>query len=314
MSVAIVLGLLLLLAIGCACIAGAATLGRRQDKLSQRRLGLIVPASAAADEEARDTLAARAGRLIRRTLGAGVRQDWPSRMSTARLAAWSAAAVSVAMMLGTVLHAPWFLTLATVLAAPFVPAQLLLRAEQARQEARFTDLFPDVIDMMVRMLRAGLPMTAALRVVGTEAASPAKEVFTSIGDQIAIGATFEQALLTAAQRIRQQDFRFLTVAATLQQSTGGNLASTLEILADIIRKRRAARLKAKAVTAEVRMSANVLAAIPFVIVIGLLVIAPAYLAPLIVDPRGHVIVALAVGSLLSGVLVMRGMMRRVTRT
>jgi len=313
MSIAGVLGLLLLLATGCACVAGAAALSRRQDKLSARRLGLIVPVLAAKDEDARDRPAARAGRLVRSVLAAGVRQDWPSRMSNARLAAWSAAALFAALTLGTALHAPLALVLPAMLAAPFIPAQLLLRAEQARQEARFADLFPDVIDMLVRMLRAGLPMSAALRVVGSEAASPAKEVFASIGDQITIGATFEQALLTAAQRIRQQDFRFLTVAATLQQSTGGNLASTLDILADIIRKRRAARMKAKAVTAEVRMSANVLAAIPFVIAAGLLVVAPGYLAPLIVDPRGHMIVALAVGSLLSGVLVMRGMMRRVTR-
>jgi tight adherence protein B len=99
----------------------------------------------------------------------------------------------------------------------------------------------------------------------------------------------------------------------LQRATGGNLATTLDILSDIMRKRRAMRLKGKAVTGEVRMSAYVLAAIPFVVIGGLLIASPDYLQPLISDRRGNVIVGLAVGSLIAGFATIRQMMRSVTQ-
>jgi tight adherence protein B len=130
---------------------------------------------------------------------------------------------------------------------------------------------------------------------------------------MAIGITFEDALAAAGQRIGLTDFRFFTVAITLQRATGGNLATTLDILSDLMRKRRAARLKAKATTGEVRMSAYVLGAIPLLIIGGLFVITPDYLQPLFVDPRGRIIIAVAAASMLTGFGTIRQMMRSVTR-
>jgi tight adherence protein B len=100
----------------------------------------------------------------------------------------------------------------------------------------------------------------------------------------------------------------------LQQTTGGNLAVTLETLSEIIRKRRAVRLKAKAATAEIRASAMVLGAIPFFIVGVLLVVSPGYLQPLITDPRGNIIIGAAVLGLVLAFVTMRTMMRSAMRT
>jgi tight adherence protein B len=146
-------------------------------------------------------------------------------------------------------------------------------------------LFPDTIDMVTRMLRAGVPVTGAVREVGNEAPPPVNDVFTSLADQMAIGITFEEALASAGERIGLPDFRFFVVAISLQRATGGNLASTLDILSDIMRKRRAMRLKARATTGEVRMSAYVLGAIPFLVIGGLLLMTPDYLQPLISRTR-----------------------------
>jgi tight adherence protein B len=98
----------------------------------------------------------------------------------------------------------------------------------------------------------------------------------------------------------------------LQHLTGGNLAATLEVLSDIVRKRRAVRMKAKATTAEIRVSGYVLASLPFLIVLTLLLIQPGYLTPLFTDPRGHIILLMAAGGLAAGGLTMRQMMRSVT--
>jgi tight adherence protein B len=133
-----------------------------------------------------------------------------------------------------------------------------------------------------------------------------------VAEQIEIGASIEEALDNASQQIALADFRFFTVAVALQHATGGNLAATLEILSDIIRKRRAVRLKAKATTAEIRVSAYVLGSLPLLIIGALLLIQPGYLSPLFQDPRGHIIIAIAAGLLLLAAISIRQMMRSVT--
>jgi tight adherence protein B len=98
----------------------------------------------------------------------------------------------------------------------------------------------------------------------------------------------------------------------LQHATGGNLAATLEILSDIVRRRRAVRLKAKAATSEIRVTAYVVGALPFLIVGALLLVQPGYLTPLFADPRGQVILSIAVGLLLLCGVTMRQLMRSVS--
>jgi tight adherence protein B len=222
-------------------------------------------------------------------------------------------AVATWLALHSGLNMPnWFVLPATV-AATFLAPRALLKVQQNGADKRFMEIFPDTIDMVIRMLRAGLPITAAVRAVGEEAPPPVSQVFTNLADKMAIGITFEDALAAAGQLIGLTDFQFFTVAITLQRATGGNLATTLDILSDLMRKRRAARLKAKATTGEVRMSAYVLGAIPLLIIGGLFIITPDYLQPLFVDPRGKIILAVAATSMLIGFATIRQMMRSVTR-
>jgi len=197
-------------------------------------------------------------------------------------------------------------------AALMLPRLLLLR-EQSQAEEKFINFFPDAVDMCVRMLRAGLPISSAIRATGAEAPAPVNGVFKAVGDQLEIGIPFDEALATTAERIAIPDFRFFSVSAALQRATGGNLATTLEILSDIMRKRRAVRLKAHATTAEVRVSAYILGAMPFLVTGVLLLAQPGYLAPLLADPRGKIIIGAATASLLMGFMTMSQMMRRAVR-
>ena len=186
---------------------------------------------------------------------------------------------------------------------------MLLNREQHRADAQFSELLPDTVDMVVRMVRAGLPVGGAIRTAGTEAEPPLSTVFSGIADLAEIGMPLSEALTKTTEAVGNADFSFFGVAVALQQSTGGNLAATLETLSEIVRRRRAVRLKARAATAEIRVSAIVLACIPFFIVGALLMVSPGYLEPLISDPRGNLIVGVAALSLLLGGLTMRAMMR-----
>ena len=159
----------------------------------------------------------------------------------------------------------------------------------------------------------GLQECAPLRAIGIEAPPPVSTVFARVADQMAIGIPFEVALTEASEAIGLADFRFFAVATALQRATGGNLTATLDILSDIMRKRRAVRLKAKAATGEVRMSAYILGAMPFLIIGALVLMSPQYMQPLITDRRGNYILLAAAGSLLLGFGTMSRMMKSVTR-
>jgi tight adherence protein B len=188
---------------------------------------------------------------------------------------------------------------------------MLLGRQQRRAERQFVDLLPATIDTAIRMLRAGLPITSCMRFIGDNAEAPVNAVFAMIADQAEIGVPVEEALDAESQKVGLPDFRFFAVTVVLQRATGGNLASTLEILSDIMRKRHMLRQKTKAASAEIRMSAYVLGALPFVCVGLMLLLRPEYFAPLIQDPRGQVILAMACGSLLLALVTMQLMIRRV---
>lgn len=207
------------------------------------------------------------------------------------------------------------LSVAAVAAAAgfYLVPRLVVRRQQKKAEELFAERFPDVIDMVVRMIRAGLPAVAAVRTTGQEAMPPVNRVFIQIADETEIGIPFETALTRTAEHIGLPDFRFFAVAISLQRSTGGNLTATLEALSDIIRRRRAVRLKAKAATAEVRMSAYILSAIPFLVIGALSLLQPGYLTPLFTDRRGNVILAAAILCLVLSAWSMRAMIRSGTQ-
>jgi tight adherence protein B len=283
----------------------------------EHRVKLIAAASETpTPDRVGNWLKARSGEFdvrLRRVFAAGAGHSWGMKANalgllTAAIATGTGAWILAHMALDLSI---WLAAPVTALAAFAAPRVILLR-QQKKTDSQFTDLFPATVDTIARMLRAGLPITSAVRSVSAEAPPPVNAVFTMVADQIEIGAPIEEALDATSQHIGLADFRFFTVAVALQHATGGNLAATLEILSDIVRRRRGVRLKAKATTAEIRVSAYVLGSLPILIVGALLLIQPGYLTPLIVDPRGHVVLAVAAGLLLLAGVSMRQMMRSVT--
>jgi tight adherence protein B len=284
-----------------------------------RRIGLIAgPSAAKVSSSPAFSLEKRKGPVfdgtVRRFFSLGAPYRWGMKASGAKLILFGAA-FGIAATLFTLRAVSLSLGIAVtvgVATAFLVPRSMLLK-QQRKAEALFQDLFPDAIDTIVRMLRAGLPMTAAMRVVGDQGEPPVNEVFGTIADQIGIGIPIEQALDAASNHVGLEDFRFFAVAVLLQYSAGGNIAATLEMLSSIMRRRRAVRMKARSATAEIRLTGYVLGSLPFFVIGILLIIQPGYLDPLFADPRGHIILGLAVGLLVLSFVTMRQMMRSVTK-
>ncbi len=280
----------------------------------QRRVDLLLQGASRSDEYQRSALVPAVGiNLVFRMFTPGMPRKWGVSTGALALLLLGLIVGMTAWLLSHLLFGlPVFVSLALAAFAFWLAPHLLARFEQGRTDARFIELFPDAIDMIIRMLRAGLPVSRAIRTVSEEALSPVDAVFAPVADQIDIGIPFEEALSIAGEKVALPDFRFFAAAVTLQHTTGGNLVYTLEILADIIRKRRAVRMKARATTAEVRMSSYVLSALPFLVIVALEITNPNYMRVLISDPRGNIILLIVVLMMLLAFLSMRFLMRRVT--
>lgn len=169
---------------------------------------------------------------------------------------------------------------------------------------------PDALGMVVRAVRAGIPVVEALRTIGRELPDPTGAEFRRLSDQLAIGIPMEEALKRLARRSGLPEYRFFAVALTLQNSAGGNLTETLDNLADVVRKRVATRLRGHALASQARASAYVLSAVPVFAAAALLLINPRYVLVLFNDPRGNVVLASALASLALGLGTMKAIIRR----
>ena len=155
----------------------------------------------------------------------------------------------------------------------------------ARRIGQFNAKFPDAIELMVRGLRSGLPISETMGIVAEEIQGPVSVEFRAVTDKMKIGRTMEAALQESADRLGTPEFQFFVISLAIQRETGGNLAETLSNLADVLRKRAAMKLKIKAMSSESKASAYIIGALPF-IVFGLIwMINSSYMQGFFIDER-----------------------------
>lgn len=178
-----------------------------------------------------------------------------------------------------------------------------------RRRAAFFKVFAEAVALIVRGLRAGLPVTEGVAIVGREIADPVGEEFRRMSDQVRLGRSLEDAMWQSARRLDLPEFNFLAVSVSVQRETGGNLAETLDNLGLIVRRRQQMRLKIKAMASEATASALIIGCLPFVMGGLMSVFGQDYLRPLFVEPLGRMMLAGGTASLLVGGFVMRQMVR-----
>ena len=178
-----------------------------------------------------------------------------------------------------------------------------------RRITKFTKLFPEAIDLMVRGIKSGLPISETISAIGQEMEDPIGPEFQRVMDSVKIGQTLEEALWEAARRIDTADFKFFIISLSVQRETGGNLGETLENLSEVLRKRSQMKLKIKAMSSEARASAYIIGSLPFVIFGILLLMNPDYIMVLFTDPRGLIVLGVGMTMMALGSLVMAKMVR-----
>jgi len=170
---------------------------------------------------------------------------------------------------------------------------------------KFTELFPDTLDMLARSLRAGHSFTSALQVVAEEMPDPVSKVFRIAYDEQSLGLSLSESLANMTERINSLDLAFFVTAVNIQRETGGNLAEILEKLGMTIRERFKILGQLRIYTAQGRLSGYILASLPLILALVIWVINPGYLEILIKHKMGLYLIAAGVFMQLTGFYVIR---------
>jgi tight adherence protein B len=177
----------------------------------------------------------------------------------------------------------------------------------ARRVKKFTLLFANAVDVIVRGIRSGLPVGECLNIIARESPEPVAGVFREIVEAQRLGLSLEQALARAEELMPTSEMKFFNIVLGIQQQTGGNLAETLSNLSSILRARKKMGDKVKALSSEARSSAMIIGSLPFLMTGLLWLVSPEYISLLFTDDTGKVMIMAGLAWMGIGVFVMKQM-------
>lgn len=182
---------------------------------------------------------------------------------------------------------------------------LYLSRRRSKRLDQFEEQLPEALDFLGRAMRAGHAFSISLEMLSDESPAPLGLEFRKVFNEQNLGLPIETALKNLAERIPLLDVRFFVSAVLLQRETGGNLAEILSKLAHVIRERFKLKGQVKAASAHGRITGGILTAMPVVLMLGLLVVAPGYLQGMANDPDGRYLIAGSVIGILLGHFTIR---------
>jgi tight adherence protein B len=191
----------------------------------------------------------------------------------------------IPMMLLLFNHAPFLMALIVGAAAGLGLPRFALGWLAKRRLNNFVTRFPDAIELLVRGLRAGMPIAETMGAVASEIEGPVGTEFQAVADRMKIGRTMEAALQETADRLGTPEFQFFVITLAIQRETGGNLAETLSNLSDVLRKRMQMKLKIAAMSSESKASAYIIGVLPFLVFGIISFISPDYMGQFFKDQR-----------------------------
>lgn len=178
-----------------------------------------------------------------------------------------------------------------------------------REIRRFQEIFPDALDLIVRSVRAGLPVSESIKVISAEVPAPVSVAFGEIASNLSIGISLDEALDTLQKKVPIAEVKFFAISLTIQQETGGNIAEILANLAGIMRKRLQIGKKIRAFSSEARASAYIIGSLPFLVGLAIYALNREYIEILFFDPKGQLLLFGALGSIFVGTMVIAKLIR-----
>jgi tight adherence protein B len=183
----------------------------------------------------------------------------------------------------------------------------MLKFLKKRRESKFLNNFPDAVDVIVRGIKAGLPLLDSLKLIAADSIEPVRGEFRSIVETQTIGMPIGEACLKLFERMPVAEANFFGIVISIQQRAGGNLSEALGNLSRVLRDRKKMKAKIQAMSMEAKASASIIGALPIVVMGLVWLTSPAYIALLWTEPLGRVMIACCGCWMFIGVMVMRKM-------
>jgi len=185
--------------------------------------------------------------------------------------------------------------------------QLVLARLRIRRINKFIANFPTAIDIIVRGIKAGLPLGDTIRIAAAESPEPVKSEFRRVVESLSVGMTLPEAVERMAQRVPIAETNFFSIVIAIQGKAGGNLSEAIGNLSRVLRERKKMKGKISAMSMEAKASAAIIGAVPFLVVGALYVSSPHYISPLWTTIHGRMIMGIAVCWMGIGVAMMKKM-------
>jgi len=182
-------------------------------------------------------------------------------------------------------------------------------SRRSERIAKIERQFPEALDLMGRSMRAGHAFPSAVKMVADEMPDPLGRDFRILFDEMNYGVPTNEALTRLAERVPVPDVSYFVVAVMIQRESGGNLAELLDSIAKIVRDRLRLLGEVRTLSAEGKLSAYILTALPFAVALLVNLVNPEFMSVLFTDPMGHKMVGVALFMMLSGILWMRNIIR-----
>ncbi|SDH42602.1 type II secretion system F family protein [Nitrosomonas sp. Nm132] len=208
-----------------------------------------------------------------------------------------------AMAMAALLGWPFLIMLLCAAGGALIPYFFVVRAKNERLKTIEQQL-PETIDLMSRALKAGHAFPGALQMAATEGVEPSASEFRLVFDEVNFGVPMQHALMNLATRVPITDLRYFVIAVLIQRESGGNLAELLDKISGLIRARLTLLGKIRVLSAEGRLSAWILSSLPFAMALLLNTINPDFMSILWTDPAGPIIIAIALGMMVTGIFAM----------
>ena len=176
-----------------------------------------------------------------------------------------------------------------------------------RRVNKFTKEFANAVDIIVRGIKSGLPVSECLKIIATESPEPVAGLFLEIVESQNLGLTLEVSLERAQEQIKTPELQFFTIVLIIQGQTGGNLADTLANLSGILRDRKKMADKVKSLSSEAKSSAGIIGSLPFLMTGLLYLVNPEYLTPLFTADLGKIMIAGGLVWMSAGIFIMKQM-------
>ena len=213
----------------------------------------------------------------------------------------------VCFFVSWVLNMPIYIAAAIGVAGLFGLPRWAVNFLRKRRMNKFVDEFANAMDVIVRGVKAGLPLNDCIKIIASEAAEPVKSEFRTISEAQALGLTMAEAIAKLPERVPMPETNFFAIVVAIQQRAGGNLAEALGNLSRVLRERKKMKGKIQAMSMEAKASAVIIGALPVVVMTLVYLTSPKYILLLFTAPLGHVILGCSAVWMLAGILVMRRM-------